>query len=621
LPRLATAQDLADIESVPLPDRDIPLTTYELVQRAASTWPDATASVWIPDPSRISDARAWTFAELERTVHRLGNTFLELGVERTDAVTLIAPNTSMLFAAFLGAQAVGIAAPMNPVFDMDRISHLIRTTGSRIVVAAGPEIDEHLWNRVRDGATGLGITALLALRPDNASGPAPTLGSLPGVTVDYLGSLATRSADGALASSPPTPGDLAAFFHTGGTTGDPKVAAHTHANEAFMAWSLAVASGLEPGASIIAGLPLFHVNALMVTGLAPIASGSRAVWPGPLGYRDPALYEHFWQLVERYQAYAMSAVPTVYAKLADVPVDAGISSLLMPAVGAAPLPRAVRDGFAARTGLSLREGYGLTEATCASAVTLPGSARPGSAGQRLPYQSIKSVAIDADGAWTDLPPGETGELVIAGPSVFPGYVRAIAGRRELYTDGAVVDGWLRTGDLGSVSSDQTVFLQGRSKDVIIRGGHNIDPAVIEQALLTHSDVLAAAAVGRPDRRSGEVPVAYVALRPGASTTSEDLLQWASSAIDEPAGRPVQVTIVPAIPLTPVGKPFKPALRQDAAVAAARCEIESAAIRSVDVAASWLDGRLTLTLTGPDEDLDAAAALLHGFDFTVRKVRP
>ena len=215
----------------------------------------------------------------------------------------------------------------------------------------------------------------------------------------------------------------------------------------------------------------------------------------------------------------MSAVPTVYGTLARLPVDADISTLRLPIVGASPLPASVREDFAAHTGLHLLEGYGLTEATCASTWTRPGEERTGSVGRVLPGQQIKAVQIGADGSWADCAPGETGVLAIGGPAVFAGYVTDPApGGPRVSRDGIVRDGWLDTGDLGQVDAGGFVYLTGRAKDLIIRGGHNIDPRVIEDALLAHPAVRAAAAVGRPDRHSGEVPVAYVVpAGPGRST--------------------------------------------------------------------------------------------------------
>ncbi|WP_308408338.1 AMP-binding protein [Streptomyces neyagawaensis] len=357
----------------------------------------------------------------------------------------------------------------------------------------------------------------------------------------------------------PGPDDLASYFHTGGTTGAPKLAAHTHGNEVTMAWSLAATSPLDEGATLLAGLPLFHVNALLVTGLAPLFRGQRTLWTGPLGYRDPNLYGVIWKLIEKYQVATMSGVPTVYSVLSQIPVDADLSSLRFAAVGASPLPSAVRHAFEQHTGVPLCEGYGLTEATCASARSLPGSIRAGSVGQRLPYQQIKAVA---DGR--DLPAGQNGVLMISGPTVFPGYLRPGPGGRPVTEPaGKVIDGWLDTGDLGRVDTDGYVYLTGRAKDLIIRGGHNIDPSVIEDALLDHPDVTGASAVGRPDPHSGEVPIAYVTVRPGAGVDETDLCAWAAAGVPEPAAAPKDVHIVSELPVTAVGKPFKPTLREDA----------------------------------------------------------
>jgi fatty-acyl-CoA synthase len=371
---------------------------------------------------------------------------------------------------------------------------------------------------------------------------------------------------------------------------------------------------------MLGGLPLFHVNALIVTGIAPLFSGARVVWPGPAGYRDKALYARFWTIVEHYRIVAMSAVPTVYGTLAQVPVDADISTLRVPIAGAAPLPATVREDFAAHTGRRLLEGYGLTEATCATTWTRPGEERPGSVGRVLPGQQIKAVTTGADGSWTDCGPGQTGVLVIGGPAVFAGYVTdpGLGGPR-VSRDGVVRDGWLDTGDLGQVDPGGLVYLAGRAKDLIIRGGHNIDPRVIEDALLAHPAVRAAAAVGRPDRHSGEVPVAYVVPAGPGLFDEADLLGWAADTIDEAAARPKRIYPMTAIPVTEVGKPFKPALAADAAVRAITEALTAAGVADARVTAAHEDGRMVLTVTGADPGRvrDAVA----GFALTVRSGPP
>ena len=604
-------------EILPLPE-----STYQLLLDAARAWPDAVATQWIPDPGDYKRCVTWTYAELAETVTRIANALTALGVRRTDAVTLSSVNTSMLYAATLAAQAAGIAAPVNPALSAERIAELIRRTGSRVLITAGPELDPQLWQRLLGLGRQADLTAVLALRPDGAHGDPPALDTGDdaqagrGPLVAYLDDLIAGQPAGHLAAGVPTAADLAAFVHTGGTTGAPKVAAHTHANQLACGRGIAQCSGLAPGEGMLGGLPLFHVNALIVTGIAPMFGGARVVWPGPAGYRDKALYARFWQIIEHYQIAAMSAVPTVYGTLAQVPVDADISSLRVPIAGAAPLPASVREAFARHTGRRLLEGYGLTEATCATTWTRPDEERPGSVGRVLPGQRIKAVRIGDDGSWSDCAPGETGVLTISGPTVFAGYVTDPSRGGPRVSRGDLVrDGWLDTGDLGRVDAGGFVYLTGRAKDLIIRGGHNIDPKVIEDALLAHPAVAAAAAVGRPDRHSGEVPVAYVVPAGPGQVDEAELLAWAATTIDEAAARPKYVYVVDAIPLTTVGKQFKPALAADAAVRTVAEALAAAGLPDARISAAHEDGRLVVTVTGTDPARvrDAVA----GFALTVR----
>src|SRR5215469_16567692 len=598
-----------------------PSSTYQLLLDAATAWPDGIATQWIPDPADYTRCLSWTYAELAGTVTRIANALTALGVRRADAVTLSSVNTSMLYAATLAAQAAGIAAPVNPALSAERIAELIRRTGSRVLIAAGPELDPRLWQRLLGVARQAGLTAVLALRPDDAHGVPPALGGTGdpdghGPIVAYLDEMIAGQPADHLAAGWPAASDLAAFLHTRGTTRAPKVAAHTHANQLACGRGIAECSGLAPGEAMLGGLPLFHVNALIVTGIAPMFTGARVVWPGPAGYRDKALYARFWQITDHYQIAAMSAVPTVYGTLAQIPVDADISTLRLPIAGAAPLPASVRDAFAAHTGRHLLEGYGLTEATCATTWTRPGEEQPGSVGRVLPGQQIKAVRIGDDGSWSDCLPGQVGELVSGGPAVFAGYVTdPRLGGPRVSRDGAVRDGWLNTGDLGRMDTGGFVYLTGRAKDLIIRGGHNIDPQTIEDALLAHPAVATAAAVGRPDRHSGEVPVAYVVPAGPGRLDEAELLAWAATAIDEPAARPKRVYPVDAIPLTTVGKPFKPALVADAAVRTVTEALAAAGLPDARATAAHEDGRLVVTVTGADPGRvrDAVA----GFALTVR----
>ena len=556
--------DVAAIEAVPLAGRAQPGTTYELLVRAARLWPDRVALSVLPDGERWEQPAERTYAELLMDVHRYANVLHTLEVRRTDGVALLAPNCDQLVTATLAAELAGIAAPINIGLSAEHIAELLGRSGARVLVAAGPDLAPEVWESARQLAVEAGIESILALGPTGAGPAEADLRPIDGVRVGHLSALAAEQPHDAFVGDAPSATDLAALFHTGGTTGTPKLAAHTHANEVSDAWMIAAHSLLHDDAVVFAALPLFHVNALLVTVLGPLFRGLQVIWAGPQGYRDQALYSNFWKIVERYGVTTMSAVPTVYAVLAGCPVDADISSLRFAVVGASPLPLAVRGGFESATGIRLVEGYGLTEATCVTALSFPHHPRPGSVGQRLPYQQVKAVQVTGDGEWADLPAGEVGVLAISGPTVFPGYVTGRSPEGPVLDGlGKLRDGWLDTGDLALVDPDGFIHLAGRAKDVIIRGGHNIDPAVIESVLLTHPAVTAAQAVGRPDLHAGEVPVAFVTLAPGANPTPEELRSWAADHVPEQAAAPKTITVLDALPVTLVGKHFKPALRAEA----------------------------------------------------------
>lgn len=620
-PRYESPADLEAIESIPLEARGLPESTYALLVRAATRWPQRRALTVLPDASRWREPLQRSYSELLTDVHRYANLLRELGVGRSDAVALIAPNCAELIPATLAAQLAGIAAPVNGGLSGDHIAELLRRSGARTLIAAGPELAPETWGTARELAERGLLDALLVLRPTAAGQPRPALPVIDDVVIGYLEDLAAEQVSTEFAGQPPAGSDLAALFHTGGTTGVPKLAAHRHSGEVANAWMIAANSLLDDEAVGFAALPLFHVNALVVTLLAPLFRGQSVVWAGPLGYRDLALYAEFWNIVAHYRIAAMSAVPTVYAVLARCPVQADISSLRYAMVGASPLPAAVREDFQKHTGVTLVEGYGLTEATCATARSFPDVPRPGAVGQRMPYQRVAVVRAADNGAWEDLPAGEIGVLVVDGPTVFAGYVtgRTDAGHR-LDGLGTVIDGRLNTGDLAHIDAEGFIHLHGRAKDLIIRGGHNIDPATIEDVLLSHPRVGAAGAVGRPDVHSGEVPVAYVALTGDAYVTEDELVRWAAERMHERAAVPKTVTILDALPVTDVGKPYKLGLRADAT----RRELVDALANAAgvaDIVAAVEDGAIVATVV-LDSTADRAAieAVLARYAVTWRVER-
>ncbi|GAA2718591.1 acyl-CoA synthetase [Actinocorallia aurantiaca] len=611
-PLVLLPEDVPAIEATPLHERGLPSSTYELLRRTAVAHSELPALHLLGEgglPWR--EASRWSYGTLLERVHQAANAYLSLGLPEGGVVALMLPNSGATYAALLGAQAVGIANPVNPMLAEDHLVEILALTGARLLLAPGPGVSPELWAKARRIAARLpGLRALAAV----GSPPGPPDGSaVEEVGFDVLA--AARPADRLLTERRPGADDLAAYFHTGGTTGVPKVAPHTHANEVYMAWALGCSGAFLDGSVVLSGLPLFHVNAVHVTGLAPFMHGRPVVSLGPLGYRDKALMAEFWQIVEHYKVTSFSGVPTVYANLPAVPEGVDISSLRAGAVGAAPLPKKVRSAFEAAAKVPMLEGYGLTEATCATATTPAFAPREGTVGLRLPYQLVKAVTVDeAELPVADCPPGRTGVLAIKGPSVFPGYLRPGPGGPAPDPAGKIFDGWLLTGDLGRVDEDGYVHLTGRAKDLIIRGGHNIDPVPVEESLLAHPEVRAAAVVGAPDPRSGEVPVAYLVLAEGSRATEEELREWARAHAPEPAAAPRTVHVVDELPTTLIGKVYKPALLQDAVRRLVLDELTRAgASGRVDV--ELRDGRPHATVHLDAGDGGVLSAELDRYSFT------
>ena len=282
----------------------------------------------------------------------------------------------------------------------------------------------------------------------------------------------------------------------------------------------------------------------------------------PSGWRNPNAVRNVWRLVDRYRPEVFGGVPTVLAAALNVPVGgADVSSIRYCSGGGSAIPVAVGKAYAERFNVPVLEVYGMTETS--SVHTIAYRDRPvrlGSVGHPVPYSRVRIVQLDADGRLLrDCAVDEIGVVAMHGPGVFSGYLS------EVHNRGAFVEpGWVNSGDLGRLDADGYLWITGRAKDLIIRGGHNIDPMAIEEVFFQHPAVALAAVVGEPDAYAGELPVAFVQLKPGASIDAAELLGFVTERTPERAALPVQVYFVEAVPLTAVGKVFKPALRWDAA---------------------------------------------------------
>ncbi|MCP2679708.1 acyl-CoA synthetase [Maricaulaceae bacterium NA33B04] len=593
-PKLATLSDIEVVEATPLAERLDAADVFGVLKAAAGRHGDKICLIDIADPSDPATDRVWSYREAFAQITRTANALHKLGQGKP--VGYLLPNLAETHFVLWGAAAGAGAAPVNPLLSADVIVEILAAAGAGCLVTTAP-------------GTELYETAMAAC---------DALGGLPLITVGEAGSLraATEAEpdDSLTYASAQNPEDIAAYFHTGGTTGAPKLAQQSKANQAAMAWMLRHTLDLGCDDVVLTGLPLFHANAAILTGLAPLAAGATLVLGGPDGFRNKVLMHNFWRVVERYGVTVFSGVPTIFSSLLDHPVkDANVSSLRYGLVGAAPMPRSVIETFQNRTGIKILELYGMTESTCVSTCNpRDGDCRVGSIGLRLPYHQVKIARVDAHGDIIgDASPEEAGVLCLKGPTVIPGY------KQVERNEGAFLDGgWLNSGDLGRIDKDGYVWLTGRAKDLIIRSGHNIDPGLIEEVLSKHDQVELVAAVGQPDTYAGEVPVAYVTLRQGASVTCNELESYARGAVAERPAAPKAVRILDEMPVTAVGKIFKPRLREHAAECAARAALNAIGHIGVQVIART-DKQIGLVVEVANttkEDAPAVTEALEEFSF-------
>ncbi len=570
--KIATLADVEEIEKVPFEDRLAASNTYDMIKQGAAINPDALALSFMMSGALYESPMQVTYREFMQQINRTANLFYDLGIGPKDVVSYILPNAPHTHYVLWGGEAAGIVNPINPMLESSTIADICQAAGTKVLVALGEIEGSDIWQKV---------AAVRGELPDlkaiiRVFGPSDEKEGIYGfdeVISKYDGE--KLDSDRVIDSQ-----DIASMYHTGGTTGTPKIAPHTHFNEVAMVEMMKISNLATKDDTILCGLPLFHVNGTMVTGGFPFSIGGHVVLLSPQGYRDPTVMENFYKIVEHYQAAFFSCVPTILSVLLDIPKgNSDISSLRFALCGAAPLSVELMNRFQAHTDMKVLEGYGLTEGTTASCINPAyGEQRIGSIGVRLPYQEMKVFNSDEKGA-REAEIDEIGSICIKGPNVMAGYLD-----ESKNADIWMKEGWFNTGDLGRQDAEGYFWLTGREKDLIIRGGHNIDPALIEEPLYRMPGVQVAAAVGRPDAHAGEVPVAFVQPQQGVKLTPEQVIEHLRKEIGERAAIPKEVFILDDIPLTPIGKIFKPALRWDAVKYIYQSDIESLGdvVESVEV---------------------------------------
>lgn len=476
-----------------------------------SMLPDSR-SASAPDAPCIADAdTALSNNEFHSRVLAAAGAFASRGVGRGDVVALMLPNQVEFAVAMFAAWRLGAAVtPINPGLTIKEASHQIADSRTKLLVNSSGD-------SVVADVPAMPVAALQHGTP-HAGTPADD------------------------------PAALALLIYTSGTTGLPKGVMLDHANIEAMTDMGRKALKVTAADHCLLVLPLFHVNGIVVSILVPLSGGGRVT------IRRRFDIETFFGDIEQLRPTYFSAVPTIYAMLNALPptVRPDTASLRFGVCGAAPAPAELLKNFEARYGFPLVEGYGLSEGTCASTLNpVDGLRKPGSVG--LPFPGQRIAIADTHG--THLPPGATGEVLVQGANVMRGYL----GKPE-ETARTVVDGWLHTGDIGRIDADGYLSIVGRTKEMIIRGGENIYPKEIEDVLHDFPDVLEAAVIGAPHETFGEVVIAYVAFRAGATATSEALNEYCADRLTR-YKRPATIHIVDSLPKNAMGKIDKPKLRE------------------------------------------------------------
>jgi fatty-acyl-CoA synthase len=534
--RFSTATDVAAFAAVPLGQRLDGRDIIAMIMAHVGRDGEADAIHYVPSGRSGDVVATASRRQLHEGARAIAAQLKQAGIGAGDVVATLLPNGPATIAATIAAIAVATLAPINLYLEPAQVMTLVEESRARMVlVPANPP--PALAKMLATLRASCDARALPLIEIDTACLPLPASDAPP--------------------LRPRAPQDQVALFHTGGTTGLPKFVPLTAHNLAAAALISCFGYGYVEQDRVLCAMPMFHVGGLFACSLFPLSAGSRLVILGPLGYRGEGVIAALPATIADYGASVVVGPPTVMAQLAaNLPDRARLSNLRLLINGAAALPRAVGERLSGGLGVPVVEPWGLTEATLAvTSGPFHGANRQGSVGLPLPYCEVRAMRTDANGRAVGDAGEDIGVLAIRGPMVFSGYLNRNANDQPFFPDG-----WLDTGDLGRVDRDGFVWVTGRAKELIKRGGHGIDPGTIEDVLASHDSVTLAAAVGRPDAYAGEIPVAYVQLRPGAAVGEAELLAFAGERIRERAAIPKEIIILPQLPVTAVGKVHKQPLK-------------------------------------------------------------
>jgi len=530
-----------------------PCLLTDLLDRAVERYADRTAIDFM--------GRTWRYRDIGRMVDRAARGLHDLGLRKGDRFALCLPNLPYFPVLYFAALRLGaVVVNLNPLYTAKELDHLIRDSGARMIAA--PDLGA-IYAKVRDVAEGAGIEKIIMCR----LGPVlPRLQALgwhmfkrrehahfheDRLHVDFCSLLINRAPVPPVAVSPD---DLAVLQYTGGTTGVPKGAMLSHANLTSNARQMLVHVGhnLDRQERVLGVLPMFHVFALTTVLNFSVEIGAEIVL---LARFD---LPQMLRTIRRKPPTILFGVPTIWTAInGKVPAAQApdLSRLTACVSGGAPLPLEVREEFEALTGARIVEGYGLSEASpIITCNPVEGPVKDNSCGPAFPGTIIE--IRDPDHPERLMPQGEKGEVCARGPQVMQGYWRKPEDTAKVFVDGA-----LRTGDIGYLDADGYLFLVDRIKDVILCGGYNVYPRMIEDAAYQHPAVEEAIAIGVPDKYRGQSPKLFVKLHDGAQLSAEELRAFLGEHISK-IEVPREIEFRDSLPKTLVGKLSKKELVEE-----------------------------------------------------------
>ncbi len=482
--------------------------------------------------SYIFEGREITNVQMDRAANKFGNALMKLGVSKGDRVIMQMPNCPEVLQAFQAIWRIGaIAVPINYLVGQEEINFIYKDSGVHTVITSPEYVD-----KVKIAQSKSGAVKNIVMVADGEQEGTYHFRKLIDENSDKLEMMQTAD------------DDVATMIYTSGTTGTPKGVMLTHAGLAYSARMQQESTNLQQDLVSLAVLPLCHSFGVAMM------NGSFLRLEGKVIIMKQFNLEQLFANIDQYKVQSVPIVPTMIVYMLMFPDYAkyDIRSVKYWVCGSAPLSLDTWKQFKEKFGAEIGEGWGLTEAGANNATNIGQAViKPGSIGRPMKGMEMKIF----DNHDREVPQGQEGEIVLRGPMVMKGYWNMPEATAEV-----ILNGWLHTGDIGYVDADGYFYITDRKKDIIIKGGENISPRVIEEVLYAHPAVSEASVIGIKDKVYGEDIKAFVTLKAGQAATPEDILEYCKGKLKK-FFVPKEVVILNAMPKTLVGKILKKELRK------------------------------------------------------------